>query len=76
MAHSDDQGLILPPALSPIHLVIVPIFKTEEDLEDIKSFLKPLTNKLNQTYISFESKYAQMRKKLNWKFDDDTQKTP
>ena len=76
MAHSDDQGLVLPPALAPIHLVIVPIFKTAEDLEEIKRFLKPLTDKLDQTYITFSSKYAEMRKKLNWKMDDDTQKTP
>ena len=76
MAHSDDQGLVLPPALAPIHLVIVPIFKTAEDLEEIKSFLKPLTDKLDQTYITFSGKYADMRKKLNRKMDDDTQKTP
>ena len=76
MAHSDDQGLVLPPALAPIHLVIVPIFKTNEDLEKIKSFLEPLTLKLDQTYIDFSGKYVQMRKKLNWKIDDDTQKTP
>ena len=76
MAHSDDQGLVLPPALAPIHLVIVPIFKTAEDLEEIKAFLKPLTDKLDQTYITFSSKYAEMRKKLNRKMDDDTQKTP
>ncbi len=76
MAHSDDQGLVLPPALAPIHLVIVPIFKTVEDLEEIKAFLRPLTDKLDQTYITFSSKYAEMRKKLNRKMDDDTQKTP
>ncbi len=76
MAHSDDQGLVLPPALAPIHLVIVPIFKTAEDSEEIKAFLKPLTDKLDQTYITFSSKYAEMRKKLNRKMDDDTQKTP
>ena len=76
MAHSDDQGLVLPPALAPIHLVIVPIFKTAEDLEEIKSFLKPLTDKLDQTYITFSGKYADMRKKLSRKMDDDTQKTP
>ena len=76
MAHSDDQGLVLPPALAPIHLVIVPIFKTAEDLEEIKSFLKPLTDKLDQTYITFSSKYADMRKKLNRKMDDDTKKSP
>ena len=76
MAHSDDQGLVLPPALAPIHLVIVPIFKTAEDLEEIKSFLKPLTDKIDQTYKTFSSKYAEMRKKLTWTMDDDTQKTP
>lgn len=31
MAHSDDDGLVLPPKLAPIHVVIVPIFKTEEE---------------------------------------------
>jgi len=31
MAHSDDQGLVLPPRLAPIHVVIVPIFKTEDE---------------------------------------------
>jgi hypothetical protein len=38
--------------------------------------LKPLTDKLDQTYITFSSKYAEMRKKLTRKMDDDTQKTP
>jgi prolyl-tRNA synthetase len=35
MAHSDDDGLILPPKLAPIHVVIVPIFKTEDELTKI-----------------------------------------
>lgn len=35
MAHSDDDGLIIPPKLAPIHVVIVPIFKSEEELERI-----------------------------------------
>jgi prolyl-tRNA synthetase len=35
MAHSDDDGLVLPPKLAPIHVVIVPIFKTEEELARI-----------------------------------------
>ena len=35
MAHSDDDGLVLPPKLAPIHVVIVPIFKTEEELNKI-----------------------------------------
>ncbi|MBC7390140.1 MAG: proline--tRNA ligase [Opitutaceae bacterium] len=35
MAHSDDQGLVLPPRLAPIQVVIVPIYKKEEELEAI-----------------------------------------
>jgi prolyl-tRNA synthetase len=35
MAHSDDDGLVLPPKLAPIHVVIVPIFKTAQELERI-----------------------------------------
>ena len=35
MTHSDDKGLVLPPALAPIHLVVVPIFKSDEDLQEI-----------------------------------------
>ncbi len=35
MAHSDDEGLVLPPKLAPIHVVIVPIFRTEEELTRI-----------------------------------------
>lgn len=40
MAHSDDDGLVLPPKLAPIHVVIVPIFRKDEELEQI-------TNKVN-----------------------------
>ncbi|HEX8545849.1 MAG TPA: proline--tRNA ligase [Cytophagaceae bacterium] len=36
MAHSDDEGLVLPPSLAPIHVVIVPIYKTKEQLEAIR----------------------------------------
>jgi prolyl-tRNA synthetase len=35
MAHSDDNGLVLPPKLAPIHVVIVPIHKTDEQLTSI-----------------------------------------
>lgn len=40
MAHSDDEGLVLPPNLAPIQVVIVPIYKNEEQLEqlNVKAF--------------------------------------
>jgi len=37
MAHSDDDGLVLPPKLAPIHVVIVPIFRNDEDLAKIST---------------------------------------
>ena len=46
MAHSDDQGLVLPPKLAPIQVVIIPIYKGEEQLntirEKINELIKPL----------------------------------
>ena len=35
MTHSDDHGLVLPPSLAPNQVVIVPIYKSEEQLEEI-----------------------------------------
>jgi len=46
MAHSDDEGLVLPPKLAPIHVVIVPVYRSEEDLEKIKGAMKPLSSQL------------------------------
>ncbi len=46
MAHSDDDGLVIPPKLAPIHVVIVPIFKNEEELnrvaEKVETIAAPL----------------------------------
>ncbi len=52
MSHSDDSGLVLPPKLAPIQVVIVPIFKTEEELVKISGFADELTTKLKAKNIS------------------------
>ncbi len=62
MAHSDDNGLVLPPKLAPIQVVIVPIYKGEEQL-------KTISDKVD-TFVS-----ALRDKGISVKFDDrDTQK--
>ncbi|MBS1491161.1 MAG: proline--tRNA ligase [Bacteroidetes bacterium] len=48
MAHSDDDGLILPPKLAPIHVVIVPIFKNEDELTRISAKVDILISALRQ----------------------------
>jgi prolyl-tRNA synthetase len=63
MAHSDDDGLVMPPKLAPLQVVIVPIFKGAEQLNMIFDKLKPLMDALKAKGISV-------------KFDDDDQKRP
>lgn len=52
MAHSDDDGLVLPPRLAPIHVVIVPIFKTEEEQNKISAKADQLMASLRQKGLS------------------------
>ncbi len=67
MAHSDDFGLVLPPNLAPIQVVIVPIFKGEEQLRQIDEVAFELQNRLKAKGISV--KYDNDEKnKPGWKF--------
>jgi len=54
MAHSDDAGLVLPPKLAPIQVVVVPIYKHEEELQNISAFVKELTKELRSKNISIK----------------------
>ncbi|QES92561.1 proline--tRNA ligase [Empedobacter brevis] len=63
MTHSDDLGLVLPPKLAPIQLVVVPIYKTEDQLEEIRQVVDKFSAELKAKNISI-------------KFDDDNQTKP
>ena len=63
MSHSDDFGLVLPPKLAPIQVVIVPIFKGEEQLAEISVVANDIFDKLKAKGISV-------------KFDDRTEYKP
>jgi prolyl-tRNA synthetase len=52
MTHSDDNGLVLPPNLAPIQVVIVPIFKSDEELEKISAVANELQAKFRKLGIS------------------------
>ncbi|HZH54116.1 MAG TPA: proline--tRNA ligase, partial [Sphingobacteriaceae bacterium] len=58
MAHSDDQGLVLPPKLAPIHIVIVPIYKTAEELAQITELADQwiATLKKQQIVVKFDDR--------------------
>ena len=52
MAHSDDDGLILPPKLAPIHVVIVPIFRNENELSAIAEVVSTILTELKKAGLS------------------------
>ncbi len=54
MTHSDDKGLVLPPNLAPIHVVIVPIHKTDEQLEQIGDVANNLISEFKKRGISYK----------------------
>jgi len=67
MTHSDDNGLVLPPNLAPFQVVIVPIYKTDEQLVAISEKVAEITLKLKTLGISV--KYDNNdNKKPGWKF--------
>jgi len=67
MTHSDDEGLVLPPALAPIHVVIVPIHRTDEDLANITAAVEKLTVELKA--LNIRVKYDKDdQKRPGWKF--------
>jgi prolyl-tRNA synthetase len=67
MTHSDDNGLVLPPNLAPFQVVIVPIYKNEEQLAAISEKVDEIIAKLKALSISV--KYDDNdNKKPGWKF--------
>ena len=63
MTHSDDNGLVLPPHLAPIQVVIIPIYKNAEQLAEITEHVLPILDRLKELGISV-------------KFDDADNKRP
>ena len=76
MSHSDDQWLVLPPALAPIHVVIVPITKNDWDLEKIKEYLKPVISAMESKTIKINSDYFKKWLDIVYKIDDDSTRSP
>ena len=63
MTHSDDNGLVLPPKIAPIQVVIVPIFKGKEQLKELTAKLQPVIDSLRELGITV-------------KYDDTDNKRP
>ena len=67
MTHSDDNGLVLPPKIAPIHVVIVPIYRKAEQLEQIREKIQPVVEKLKAKGLSVKFDDRDTHKP-GWKF--------
>jgi len=69
MTHSDDNGLVLPPNLAPIQVVIVPIYKTDEEFAAVSDEAKQLMARLRKLNITvkYDDRTTQ---KPGWKFNE------
>ena len=67
MAHSDDDGLVLPPKLAPIQVVIIPVYKSMDELARVSEVALKIKKELEQKNISvkFDNRDTQ---KPGWKF--------
>ena len=52
MVHSDDNGLVLPPNLAPVQVVMIPIYKNDEQLNAIREKLQPVIRELQAAGVS------------------------
>ena len=69
MSHSDDNGLVLPPHLAPIQVVIVPIYKTDEQRQKISEVVNPIVDQFRAAGISVKYDDADNRRP-GFKFAD------
>lgn len=69
MTHSDDNGLVLPPKLAPIQVVIVPIYKKEEQLKEISDKVAGIVDGLKKLGVSVKYDDAD-NKRPGFKFAD------
>jgi prolyl-tRNA synthetase len=69
MSHSDDNGLVLPPTLAPLQVVIVPIYKNKEQLRKIDEKVDKIMQQLKTLGISVKYDNAD-NKKPGWKFSE------
>jgi len=69
MTHSDDNGLVLPPHLAPIQVVIIPVYKKPEQLDRINAIVDPMIKKFKSMGISVKYDNAE-NKRPGFKFAD------
>jgi prolyl-tRNA synthetase len=61
MAHGDDSGLVLPPRVAPIQVVVVPIFRNQDDREAVETFLETWRREIEATGVRLHVDWSEGR---------------
>ena len=69
MAHSDNKGLVLPPNLAPIQVILIPIFNSDEEYEKVLNKLEKISNSLTKQNLTCEID-KRRKHKPGWKFSE------
>ncbi len=69
MGHSDDNGLVIPPRLAPLQVIIIPIYKSQDELEQISKIALDIKKTLEENQISVKYDDRDTHKP-GWKFTD------
>lgn len=76
MSHSDDNGLVIPPKLAPVQVVVIPIYRSDEDRANVLEYAEPIINELKEKGISVKLDNRD-NYKPGWKFaEHEVQGTP
>jgi prolyl-tRNA synthetase len=67
MAHSDDNGLVLPPKIAPVQVVVVPIFRNNDEYEKVNQYIQPVIQELKKQGVSVKYDNSD-HNKPGWKF--------
>ncbi len=67
MTHSDDKGLILPPKIAPVQIVIIPVYKNEEEFIRVDNYVKSIITDLQKNELSVKYDNSDINKP-GWKF--------
>lgn len=68
MAHGDDKGLVLPPKLAPIQIVIIPIWSNSKEKNKIKQYISKIEKILSEKNVRFRADWRNQTP--GWKFND------
>lgn len=71
MTHSDDQGLRLPPRIAPIQIIIIPIYKTNDERKSVLSAVGELAKSLSEFRVKIDDDQS---KSAGWRFNEWEQK--